>query len=332
MNYLNKLFLTGVLLSFSFISDVNGQPVPGLDENIPFLVTFGKNGETSWGDDDFSQTFFFAIPEDFKDRFYLRVFDPDTGGANDELKGPADTRMMYSVYGGKGVDPEVNEESKGMSPTKGYKSGTLLASKIFADDKQYDNKYYTFGPFIATQGEYNKKWKSYILKLICDGVSGDDGNLYKYYLSREQNADVPIEGANAFTYEYTFRMWNDIKSVAHLYPFIDTGVVYVQQTNFDWDDDGAIMVVSRVRKGVTVDISNQNDTKVSKIGVEPEEINSSLDFQFHKKQEYLVKNNNVVISLQNQYGQNLKFYSAPIGGIPVYVTDIVGKKKNPLKK
>jgi hypothetical protein len=90
MNYLNKLLVAGVLLCFSFISDVNGQPVPGLDENIPFLVTFGKNGETSWGDDDFSQTFFFAIPEDFKDRFYLRVFDPDTGGANDELKGPAD--------------------------------------------------------------------------------------------------------------------------------------------------------------------------------------------------------------------------------------------------
>jgi hypothetical protein len=332
MNYINKLSLAGVLLCLSFISDANGQPVPGLDENIPFLVTFGKNGETSWGDDDFSQTFFFAIPEDFKDRFYLRVFDPDTGGQNDELKGPADTRMMYSVYGGKGVDPDVNEESKGMSPNKGYKSGTLLASKIFADDKQYDNKYYTFGPFIATQGDYNKKWKSYIFKLVCDGVSGDDGNLYRYYLSREQNADVPIEGANAFTYEYTFRMWNDIKSVAHLYPFIDTGVVYVQQTNFDWDDDGTIMVVSRVRKGVKVDISNQNDWKISKIGVEPEEINSSLDFQFHKKQEYLVKNNNVVISLQNQYGENLKFYSAPIGGIPVYETKPKLKKINPPKK
>ena len=41
-----------------------GQAVPGKDENIPFLVTFGKSGETSWGDDDFNSIFFFTIPKD----------------------------------------------------------------------------------------------------------------------------------------------------------------------------------------------------------------------------------------------------------------------------
>jgi len=38
---------------------LSGQPVPGKDENIPFLVTFGKDGKTSWGDADFYQIFFF---------------------------------------------------------------------------------------------------------------------------------------------------------------------------------------------------------------------------------------------------------------------------------
>ncbi len=306
------------MLCLSSLSCVNGQPVPGLDENIPFLCTFGKNGAKSWGDDDFSQTFFFAIPKDFKDRFYIRVFDPDTGGENDEMKGVWDTKMLYSIYGGKGVDPDKNESSRGLQPTGDYKSGTLLASKIIGNDKQYDNKYYTFGPFIATQGDYNEKWNSYMFKIICDGISGDDGNLYRYYLSREKNSDVPIEGANAFTYEYTFRMWNDIQSVSHIYPYIDTGIVYVQQSNFDWDDDGTILVVSRVRKGVTVPISGQNNWAISKIGIEAGEVGSSLDFQFHKEQAYLIKNNNVVISLQNQRGDNLKFFSAPIGGVPVY--------------
>ncbi len=310
------------MLCLSSLSRVNGQPVPGLDENIPFLCTFGKNGLTSWGDDDFSQTFFFAIPKDFKDRFYIRVFDPDTGGENDEMKGVWNTKMLYSIYGGKGVDPDKNEGSRGIQPTGDYKSGTLLASKIFGNDKQYDNKYYTFGPFISTQGDYNEKWNSYMFKIICDGISGDDGNLYRYYLSREKNSDVPIEGANAFTYEYTFRMWNDIQSVSHIYPYIDTGIVYVQQSNFDWDDDGTILVVSRVRKGVTVPVSGQNNWAISKIGIEPGEVGSSLDFQFHKEQAYLIKNNNVVISLQNQRGDNLKFFSAPIGGIPVYEAKI----------
>jgi len=53
--------------------------------------------------------------------------------------------MQYSVYGGKGVDPEKNEESRGITRTGDYKSGTLLSSRIFGVDPQYDNKYYTFG-------------------------------------------------------------------------------------------------------------------------------------------------------------------------------------------
>jgi hypothetical protein len=323
-----KFLFTAIFLFFSFLGEVNGQPIPGQDENIPYLVTFGKNGDKSWGDDDFSQSFFIAIPPDFKDRFYIRVFDPDTGGELDELKGAADTKMLYSVYGGKGVDPEKREnvDSRGIQPTGTYKSGTLLASKIFGNEKLYDNKYYTFGPFIATQGDLNEKWNKYMFKIICDGLSGDDGNLYKYFISRDPNKDVPIEGANAFTYEYTFRMWNDIKSVSHIYPYIDTGIVYVQQSNFDWDDDGEIMVVSRVRKGVTVPISQQTNWEISKIAVEPGEVGSSLDFQFHKKQDYLIRNNNVVISLENQRGDNLKFFAAPIGGVPIYEPKVLVRK------
>jgi hypothetical protein len=40
-----------IVLITNIIAD--GQAVPGKDENIPFLMTFGKDGKTSWGDDDF---------------------------------------------------------------------------------------------------------------------------------------------------------------------------------------------------------------------------------------------------------------------------------------
>jgi hypothetical protein len=86
------------------------------------------------------------------------------------------------------------------------------------------------------------------------------------------------------------------------------------------------VVVSRVRKGYDVPVSNQNDWKESKIGIQPGEVGSSLDFQFHKKQAYLVRNNNVVLRLQNQRGDNLKFFSAPIGGVPVYEPNYVIRK------
>ena len=317
-----RVLILAFLIGLPNATRLCGQAVPGKDENIPFLVTFGKDGKTSWGDDDFYQVFFFTIPKDFKQQVYIRVFDPDCGGENDEIQGVFNTKTMFSVYGGKGVDPEKNEESKGLLKGLNYKTGNLLASKVFGAEARYDNKYYTFGPFNPTEGDFNEKWNSNIFKIVCEGISGDDGNLYRYFLSRDPNNNLAIEGANAFTYVYTFRMWNDFKSVAHIYPYIDTGIVSIKQRNFDWDDDGAIIVVSRYKQGISVPISGQDNWVESVISIEPQEVGSSLDFQFHKKQEKLVKNNNVVISLQNQRGDALKFFSSPIGGVPVYQPSI----------
>jgi hypothetical protein len=314
------------LLGYAASENSSAQPVPGKDENIPFLVTFGKSGKTSWGDDDFYQIWFITIRKDNTQPFYIKVFDPDTGGENDEIQGEFNTRSLYSVYGGKGVDPEKHEESKGLVNGANYKGGNLLASQVFGGEARYDNKYYTFGPFNPTAGEYNAKWDSYFFKVICEGISGDDGNMYRYFISRDPENLIPVEGANAFTYEYTFRMWNNFKSVAHIYPYIDTGVIYVQQRNFDWDNDGKILVVSRYKQGMEATYSNEDNWASSKIPIEPQEIGSSLDFQFHKRQGELVKNNNVVIVTQNQRGENLPFYASPIGGVPVYQPRITATK------
>lgn len=326
---LNKTIYISIFSAFLLgsvgLSDLSGQPVPSKDENIPFLVTFGKDGKTSWGDADFFSVWFFTIPRDFTQQFYIRVFDPDTGGENDEIQGEFNTKCMYSIYGGKGVDPEKNEDSRGLYKGLNYKGGTLLVSKVFGSEAKYDNKWYTFGPFNPKAGDFNAKW-GYIFKVVCEGISGDDGNLYRYFMSRSPDNNLPIEGANAFTYKYTFRMWNDFKSVGHIYPYVDTGIVFIKQRNFDWDDDGHILVVSKYKQGIDLPISDEDNWVESKIAIEPAEVGSSLDFQFHKKQTELVKNNNVVITLENQRGDNLKFFSSPIGGVPVYQPRITANK------
>lgn len=324
-----KTFIPAIIISILMMPEMSGQPVPGRDENLPFLVTFGKEGETSWGDDKFYQIFFFTIPRDFREQFYIKVFDPDTGGENDELQGVWNTRCLYSVYGGAGVDPDKNIASRGLERGVNYKTGNLLASRTFGNESRYDNTYYAFGPFNPTQGDFNEKWNSYIFKIICEGVTGDDGNLYRYYLSRSATSEVPIEGANAFTYEYTFRMWNDNRSVAHIYPYVDTGIVYIKQRNFDWDNDGVILVVSTYKQGISVPVSGENDYVESRIPIEPQEIGKSLDFQFHKRQDELVRNNNVVIRLESQRGDALQFFSSPIGGVPVYQPRTIIRKVNP---
>ena len=324
-----KVFLLSLLIINSG-SNLSGQAVPGRDENISFLVTFGKQGQTSWGDDDFYQVWFFAVPREYTQQFYIRIFDPDCGGEHDEIQGEFNTRTLFSVYGGKGVDPDQNEDSKGLLNGTNYKGGNLLYSRIFAGEARYDNKYFAFGPLNPTSGDFNKKWNSYIFKVVCEGISGDDGNLYRFFLSRDPDNNLPVEGANAFTYEYTFRMWNNFESIAHIYPYIDTGIVSIKERNFDWDFDGNILVVSRYKQGVSVKTSDEDYWEEQVLPIEAQEVQSSLDFQFHKRQGFLVKNNNVVITLENQRGDALKFFSSPIGGVPVY-QPVIGVRPKPKK-
>lgn len=313
------IYILLILFSPGSVFLLSGQPVPADDENIPFLMTFGGSGlrETSWGDDDFSQTFFFTIPPDHNDPFYIRVYDPDVGGETDELNGVWDTRMSYEIFGG--FEVWSHPDAKGIVPTGNYKSGMLLASKTFATADEWDQKWYTFGPFNPAEGEIVDKFANHrVFKIITEGMGGDDGNLYRYYLSTSPDENRSIEGANAFTYEYTFRLWNDAQNVSHVYPYIDSATTSIKVTNFDWDNDGHILMVSRIRKGDEIKPSGEDNTEMQILGIQPEEKNSSLDIQFIKQKDPLVRNNNVVISIENQYGESLEFFVIPIGGVPVY--------------
>ena len=83
-----RIYLLFILPGIFFAQAIlMGQAVPAEDENIPHLVTFGANSDRSWGDDDFCQIFFFKVPKSYTQPFYIRVYDPDTGGELDEMKG-----------------------------------------------------------------------------------------------------------------------------------------------------------------------------------------------------------------------------------------------------
>jgi hypothetical protein len=289
------------------------QPVPPSNSNIPFLVTFGEKASKTYGDDDYSQVFFLSIPSNESDPFYVRVFDPDVGGEYDEVYGTSDSKTKFSIYGGTSAWSELDAQQT--DPTGNYKSGTLLDSRTFSETDKYDNAWYSFGPLNPKEGEFVEELGGYVFKIIAEGIEGDDGNLYHYFFSRGPNVNIAIEGANAFGYEWTFRMPEEKNEICHLYPYIDDGVVSIQQLNFDWDDDGIIKIVSYEKKGEWVAMSNEADWKSSTHQILPTERNSSLDIQFIKTKEKAKKNNNVCFSFKNQYGEFMRFYTIPIGGV-----------------
>jgi len=309
-----------ILLSIVCLTGLFSQPAPAPDENIPYLVTFGGNSKTSWGDDDFCQIFFFLVPVSQTSPVFIRVYDPDTGGSLDEAKGAFNTVTSFSVYGGNGC--WSGKDAHNIDPVGNYNSGILLSSKTFGSDTKFDGKYHSFGPFNPYEGEYVEKFNGRVFKVIARGESGDDGNLYRYFLSTSPDENIPVEGGNVFTYEYSFRLSNDQNQVSQIYPFVDDETVSVEVMNFDWDNDGYIKIISVAKNGIKCDISGDDNWIGRVFYVVEQEKNSSIEIQFIKNKSIKVLNNNVVVVVRNQYNDFLPFYVIPIGGVPVYTPRI----------
>jgi len=248
--------------------------------------------------------------------FFIRIFDPDTGGALDEQKGEFNTIIRFSIYGGKSAWSE--KDARSVNLTGKFESGNLLDAKSFGNDTEYDQKWYTFGPFNPMEGELSEELNGYIFKIIAKGISGDDGNLYRYFLSTDSKENKPVEGGNSFTYKYHFRLSDNQNDIAQIYPYIDDKVTSVKIMNYDWDNDGFIRVVSVAKRGDLCVVSGDSQWATTELQIVKEELNTSLEIQFIKNKKTLIKNNNVVLIVQNQYGISLPFYVIPIGGVPVY--------------
>lgn len=310
-NYTYHLILA-CLISLS-ASRLVAQSVPSAQENIPYLVTFGANSDHSWGDDDFSQTVFFMIPKSQTSPIYLRIFDPEVFGDLDELNKGWNTKMKYSIYGGKGAYSE--KDARNVNPIGNYKSGVLIESRVFGNEPATDKKWVSLGPINPLLGEYIQELDSYVFKVIIDGMAGDDGNLYKLFLSVKPDDNIVVEGANAFAYEYSVRLQSSANSVAHIYPFADELVVSFNIRSFDFDNDGQIKLYSSVKNGHLVTKSNDNEWSSSKHEIKAEEKNKCLDLQIVKKGDY---KNDIVFYITNEYDEPVPFFAAPLGGVPRY--------------
>lgn len=314
-----------LLIFLAFSKILICQQVPAVEENITYLVTFGKEGDKSWGDDDFSQTFFFVVPKYQIKPIYIRIYDPETSGENDEKKGEYNTKTKFTVYGGKTCF--TGKDVRNSEPIGNYKSGNILYTKTFGSNEIYDEEWYTFGPFNPSEGELVPEYGGYIFKIIAEGISGDDGNLYKYFLSTSPTENKAVEGGNAFTFEYTFRLPDNINNIAHLYPFVEENVISVKISNFDFDNDGEINIVSMAKNSERTKVSGDNIWATSVHTIVDKEKKTTLDIQFIKNKKSQIKNNNVSLFVVNQYGGVLPIYTIPIGGTPGHNYKIQFDKK-----
>jgi hypothetical protein len=316
IRFKNKiLFLSAALCYFT----CQAQEIPSIEEKIPFACTFSKDSDPDWGDDDFVQTFFFVIPETWKKPVYIRVFDPEIGGQHDENHHDFNSKTKFTIYGGAKAHSEPDARSP--EPKGKFKSGIQMSSRTFGNDAKFDNKWISFGPFNPAEGELQPDMGGRVLKLVIEGLEGDDGNLYRLFISSSGDENKSVEGANGFAYEYTFRLSDSKGAVSHLYPFVPPNVTAVKIKIFDYDNEGMVRVVSVAKRGDVCQLAGEAQQWMeSRHRVSKEEINTSLDVQFIKQKD--VKNNNIVVFISNQYGETMPFYTTPIGGVPKFAFKI----------
>lgn len=182
------------------------------EECSPLLATFGNmpgKGEKAGGH---SQTVFFAVPIYSAETVFLRVFDPDCGGAYDRPCGLWETNTIFEVYGGEGCISEL--DARQQEPGGKYKSGKKLHTALFAKESEVDGQWISFGPFSPAMGETLEEYPGYaFFKLIVEGRTGDDGNLYALFVSSSGNSNEAIGNARIFDYCRTFFDGDSIRSL-----------------------------------------------------------------------------------------------------------------------
>lgn len=300
-----------LLILLNFIGFIAiSQSIPAKGENIDFLVTSGSDAQISIGDDDHQQVIYFLIPETVESAFYIRVFDPEINGKNDEINGVTNTKTTFKVYGGNGAHSALN--AKSINYVENI-SGSVLFERTFGSEKTYDNEWFSFGPLNPKEGELDPTFKGYIFKVVVNGLAGDDVNLYRCAVSSSNTANLDIPGANAFTYEYSVRLKSEKGEIAHFYPYIDEQVVSIKQFNFDFDYDGKMRLFSSVKKGEVLSASGNGTWSNSKHYVDEKEKGKCLDLQVIKNGSW---HNDMVIYIVNQYNVPVPFFAVPLGGVP----------------
>jgi hypothetical protein len=222
---------------------VLGSPVTTLETG--YVSTFGPAAPTDRGDNDHVQEIFFDVPASYTGDMAIWIFDADTGGANDELYGGVTTTIRYTLHG----------------------SGQLTRT-VIGVDTAYDGQWVSvFGPYPANAGA--PVGNSLVFRLVVEGASGGDGNVYNVALSTNSTTNTAPPGSRIFAYAWTFPVYPN--SPRWLYPYVPQDTLLFEQHNWDMDGLGTMRLYTPIRDFPVSAISGDQTEASSSHGVDPAE-------------------------------------------------------------
>ena len=157
------------------------------------FVTYGSKSDPKEGDDNHIQVINIKLPEDYKGKAFLRLFDMSCGSVHDLRFGQWDSRFRFSLY--KNEHKEIE-----FTNVAGYAAKVndqiLSHFETGIDDRYYD-KWYTFYD-LNSAGRDNP-----VFSLVVQGVEGDDANNFGMFVSSDSLENKSIEGVRVYSYEPT---------------------------------------------------------------------------------------------------------------------------------
>ncbi|MBU0547572.1 MAG: PKD domain-containing protein, partial [Candidatus Omnitrophica bacterium] len=200
-----------LILAAIITADAVAYIIPENDSQVKYFYVFGQAGNPDYGaESDHELSFYIDLPVDTSEDLIIDIFDPDTGGSIDTKEGFGkfwDTAVEFAVYG---------------------RNNTLLDVMRFGEDREYDRKYFKFGPYLKSQGE--KIIDAYRFKLNVKALKGSNANLFNFRVSPDSS--------QVFTYKAAFRLLEEQGKKMFLYPEIPKGTTKISVENYDIDING----------------------------------------------------------------------------------------------
>ena len=243
-----------IIIFFLYYSLSGGiaQPFPSPESNIRFLFTSAMQAPTTLGDDDHIQITYFVIPENYSGTFFLWILNPGCRNTMDEIIGEPDSKFKFTLSGGEEVYSPLDQ--------KDYGSGNVLFSRVFSNESFNS----TFFPEVNPKnGCRLPGFNGRLFKIIVEGLEGDDGNNYTFFLSSSDTDMIPVKNSKFFFNEITFMMTNEYSEAITIHPYISPEARGITLRNFDFDDQGILKLVSPTRKERKLMSSGDNEYMLS---------------------------------------------------------------------
>ncbi|HEX3208144.1 MAG TPA: PKD domain-containing protein, partial [Geminicoccaceae bacterium] len=272
-------------------------------QETPLSVTYGPKASTAEGDPDFREVIFLSVPDSIKDRLYVRVFDPDTGGTHDLIYGGAeDTETRYRLFGGAGAYSDAVSGGPEPGPEQ-LAAGTVLGERAIGASPALDDRWQTLFSALPEQGEAVGGRR--VFRLQVETTTGNDGNLYSVTVSLRDRRNLAPDGLEIVDLAPTVRE-PDGQHVTELRFAVPADAERLKVRDFD-GANAKISFVSAFRS-VPLAASGQNDWRESEVAIQPDERGQTAALVFGGGDELP---NDVTFEVFDQAGQAVPIQLPP---------------------